>query len=179
MNLGMRAVVFGAALLWIGSAGAQSPASGKLEEGLNAYDEAIASKEPFHPGYKRALAAWEPLAQAGDLVAQYHVGLLYYFGAGGITIDQVKGIQLIKGAAQAGYPTAQAFMGLMSENGDGMFTKRGEPEALGWYLRAADGGQCAGVKRMVKAYENGELGLVKNPEIAKELTERLERCTRR
>ena len=155
------------------------PQSGTFEEGMAAYDEAVASQEPFHPGFKQALAILEPLSEQGNLPARYHVGILYYLGAGGITIDQVQGITFIKEAADAGYPTAQAFMGLLAENGDGMFVRRGEPYALGWYLRAADGGQCAAMKRIIAAYEKGELGLSQNPEEAEPFRERLEDCTRR
>lgn len=153
--------------------------AGTYEAGMQAYDEAVASKELFHPGYKQALAIWEPLSDSGHLGARYHVGILYYFGAGGVTIDQVKGFSLIRRAAEDGYPTAQAFLGLLSENGDGMFQKRGEDEALKWYSLAADAGQCAGLKRMAQAYQAGELGVAKDPAKASALQARLPGCQRR
>ena len=158
----------------------KSPSSANAyAAGLEAYDSAVASKELFHPGYKQALAIWEPLVGSGHLGARYHVGILYYFGAGGVTIDQVKGFGMIRRAAEDGYPTAQAFLGLLSENGDGMFQKRGTDEALKWYSLAAEAGQCAGLKRMAKAYDDGELGVTKDAAKATALRARLPDCQKR
>jgi TPR repeat protein len=154
-------------------------ASAQFEAGLKHYDAASASKEPFHEGYKKALEIWKPVAEEGHPAARYHVGMLYYLGAGGITVDQVLGFAMIRRVAEEGYPTAQAFLGFLSENGDGLFQNKGDERVVNWYGKAAEGGHCYAIKRMAKAYGNGELGLAKDPAKVEELKSRLPTCVKR
>lgn len=176
----MRIFVNSTALLALAIAfGPAAAQTGSFEDGLSAYEAAVASQDESHQGFKRAFEIWEPLAEQGHPGAAYHVGLYYYLGAGGLVFDQPRGINFVQQAAADGYATAQAFLGLMSEKGDGIAVRRSQEDSLMWYLRAALGGQCAGVKRIAIAYENGELGLAADADRAAHWQERVEGCIRR
>jgi uncharacterized protein len=69
--------------------------------------------------YARAFTEFEPLANAGDPVAQYYLAKLYLEGRGpadGVT----RGVDFMTKAANGGYPEAQAQLGLMYAMGMGV-----------------------------------------------------------
>lgn len=69
--------------------------------------------------YPRAFSEFEPLASAGDPVAQYYLAKLYLEGRG--PADGVAhGVDLMTKAANGGYPEAQAQLGLMYAMGMGV-----------------------------------------------------------
>lgn len=69
--------------------------------------------------YARAFAEFEPLAKAGDPVAQYYLAKLYLEGRG--PADGVaRGVDFMTKAANGGYPEAQAQLGLMYAMGMGV-----------------------------------------------------------
>ena len=191
-------------LLWCGGAGAGDDDSTVLEEyrrahvlpeveiapvapkvheahlaALAVYDEAVASKDPKHPGYKRAREAWEPLAAAGDPASTYHLGMLHLFGLGEAGFDQLDAVLKIGMAAKHRYPPAQTFMGLLAERGDGSVVAADEKLALDWYTHGALGGHCAAVRRLVRAYEQAELGVAADAGKADEWRARLDGCRKR
>ena len=201
---GWASVVMVGSFLWCGAAGAGDDESTVLEEyrranvlpaeeiapaapevreahlaALAVFDEAVASKDPKHPGYKKARETWEPLAAAGDPASTYHFGMLRLFGLGGASFDQVEAILLIQKAAEHRYPPAQTFMGLMAERGDGLLVAGHEELALDWYTHGALGGHCAAVRRLVQAYEQAELGVVADAGKADEWRARLDGCRKR
>ena len=77
-------------------------AAGTFEEALVAYDEAIASREVDHEGYATAYAIWKDLAADDHDGAQYHLGMLHWFGLGGADQDQSRALILIQASARAG-----------------------------------------------------------------------------
>lgn len=197
-------VAVAASVLWCGVAGAADGESTVLEEyrqahvlpeaeiapvapevreahlaALAAYDEAVDSKDPKHPGYKRAREAWEPLAAAGDPASTYHLGMLHLFGLGEAAFDQMDAILKIGMAAKHRYPPAQTFMGLLAERGDGSLVAADGKLALDWYTHGALGGHCAAVRRLVRAYEQAELGATKDAAKADEWRARLDGCRKR
>jgi TPR repeat protein len=105
-----------------------------------AYDEAAASGNQKHPGYDEAFEIWEQMAADGD--ARQQVAM-----------------QHVRAGAEGGYPVAQSFMGWVVETGDGTMAVTGDEAALGWWRKGAQGGHCTAVRRMSRAYRNGELGL--------------------
>ena len=143
------------------------------------YDEAVASGDPKHPGYARARKAWEPLAAAGDPASSYHLAMLHLFGLGGAAFDQLAAVRLIEGAAEHRYPPAQTFMGLLAERGDGTMVAADEGLALEWYTHGAQGGHCAAVRRVVRAWREGELGVTPDAGKAREWSVRLDGCRKR
>jgi uncharacterized protein len=93
----------------------------------------------FNAGkYARALAAWGPLAAAGDARAQESLGYMYYSGRG-VERDMRRAAQYFYLAADQGDPTAQLFLALMHFSSDGV--PRSAPLAMMWSELAMDGGQ--------------------------------------
>lgn len=146
---------------------------------LAVYDEAVASKDPKHPGFKQAREAWEPLAAGGDPASTYHLGMLHLFGLGEAAFDQLNAVLKIQMAAEHRYPPAQTFMGLLAEQGDGSVVAADAKLALDWYTRGALGGHCAAVRRLVQAYEQAELGVAADAGKADEWRARLDGCRKR
>ena len=146
---------------------------------LAVYDEAVASKDPKHPGFKRAREAWEPLAAGGDPAATYHLGMLHLFGLGGASFDQLEAVLMIERAAEHRHPAAQTFMGLLAEQGDGLVVAAGQELAIEWYTHGALGGHCAAVRRLVRAYEQAELGVAADAGKADEWRAQLDGCRKR
>ena len=165
------AIVLGA-ILWLGaslsnpSAATDSNTEHKFKAGLAAIKEANASKDPKHPGYAEAYALLTQLSEGRHAGAQYHVGVLHMYGLGGARFDQIAGFEMIREAAEGGYPQAQSYLGVLAERGDGSFKRKDEAEALAWYRKAAEGGHCYAHRRLAKAFKAGELGLDANPEQA-------------
>ena len=146
---------------------------------LAVYDEAVVSKDPKHSGYEKARKAWEPLAAGGDPASTYHLGILRLFGLGGAPFDQREAVLMIEKAAEHRYPAAQTFMGLLAERGDGSMVTVDEALALQWYTHGALGGHCAAVRRLVRAYEQAELGVAADAGKADEWRARLDGCRKR
>ncbi len=147
--------------------------------GLAAFDEANAAGDPQHPGYAKARERWEPLARTGDARAEYHMGVLHLYGLGGAEPNPNRAIDMIRDAAEKGYPQAQSFLGLMSERGTGFYARKDDGEALRWYRKAAEQGHCVSVRRLARALEKGELGLEPDPGEAARWREREATCHRR
>ena len=146
---------------------------------LAAYDEAVTSKDPEHPGFGQARKAWEPLAAAGDPASAYHLAMLHMFGLGGARFDQLEAVRLIETAAKHRHPPAQTFMGLLAERGEGMMVAADEKLALAWYVHGASGGHCGAVRRLVRAFERAELGVAADAGEAEAWRARLEGCRKR
>ena len=105
--------------------------------------------------------------------------MLHMFGLGGADFDQVAGLQLIETAAEHRYAPAQTFMGLLAERGDGTMVTVDEGLAFEWYTHGARGGHCAAVRRLVRAFEEGELGVAPDAGKADEWRSRLDGCRKR
>jgi TPR repeat protein len=161
-------------LLTLGLSG--NAVAATFDDAQRAYTEANASKDSKHPGYATAHKIWSMLAAQGDNPSVYHLGVFHLYGLGGAAFDQIQGFKLIRQAAEGGYPKAQAYVGLMYENGQGMFTTRDVGQAAKWYAKASQSGHCYSVRRMAKALENGELTLSADPDAAKDLRTRYESC---
>ena len=160
-----------------------APASAEVREAhrvaLATYDEAVASQDPKHPGFMRAREAWEPLAAGGDPASTYHLGMLHMFGLGGADFDQLEAVRMIETAAENRFPPAQTFMGLLAEQGEGIMVAADEKLALEWYTHGALGGHCAAVRRMVRAFEQAELGVAADAAKVDEWRARLDGCRKR
>jgi len=155
------------------------PDGDSYEDSLVAYDQARESKIGEHPGYAFAGDIWERMALDGHPPSQYHLGLLHYFGNGSREFNHNKTGELIRQSAASGYPLAHAFMALQNENGDGaLFLKSDETALENWQL-AASGGHCGSIKRLKKAYADGELGLSVDTARVAELEAQEPNCTAR
>ena len=151
----------------------------RFAEAHAAFDEAKNTRDPNHEAFKRAFDIWNELKSAGDKRANYHVGMMYMFGLGGVEMNQQMGVQNVRIAANADYPVAQSFMGFLIESGDGTFVVMGDQHAFSWWEKGAMGNHCAGVRRMIKAYTNGELGVSVDADKSAQWKAKLGTCSKR
>lgn len=87
--------------------------------------------------YEQARELCENGAENGNVVAQYNLGLITFYGAG--VKQDVKGaIRWIRKSAEQGYPTAQKEMGYFYLQGNGVY--QSDSEAASWFLEAAQQG---------------------------------------
>ena len=73
-------------------------------------------------------------ANAGDAVAQYHLGWMYYFGEG-VPQDYAEAVKWFRLAADQGYTVAQENLGFMYRDGQGV--PQDDVETYAWFSVAA------------------------------------------
>ena len=111
-----------------------SPVWAGLNEGAAAYKRG---------NYSTALREFRPLAQQGDAVAQYILGVMYQFGRG-VPRDYAQAVKWYRKAAQQGDAGAQHNLGVSYDNGRGVL--RDDARALMWFSLAASQGHTNGTK---------------------------------
>ena len=85
-----------------------------------AFADYVKGGEAYKSGdYVTALKEWEPLAEQGDAVAQYGLGLMYYKGQG-VTQDYKLALKWTRLVAEQGHAMAQLVLGVMYQKGDGV-----------------------------------------------------------
>ena len=173
----MRALWY-ALLLGLAVAPAVSAAE-TFEEAMVIYDAAAASGKEDHPGYAKARKTFVELASRGHAGAKYHLGLLYYFGIGGVVWEPWKARDLIRAAADDSYGVAQSWLGFNYERGDTDVYMNDPKLARQWWERGAASSHCTAIRRMAQAYAMGELGVKKDDARADELKARLPTCRKR
>lgn len=89
--------------------------------------------------YQAAYEEWLPLAELGDIEAQYNLGVLYDEGAG-VPQDYVMAASWYRKAAEQGFVDAQTNLGLMLYHGLGI--SRDHAQAADWFRRAAAQGDA-------------------------------------
>ena len=99
-----------------------------------------------------ALEEWRPLAEAGDSLAQYSLGLMYKSGQG-VPQDDKKAFKWYKLAAEQGFIDAQNNLGFMYSNGQGV--PQDYAEAVKWYRLAADQGDAGAQSNLGVMYYHG------------------------
>jgi TPR repeat protein len=81
-----------------------------FDEGVEAYAQA---------DYAKAMAEFKPLAEQGDVRAQYFMGFLYRYGYG-VKVDHKEAGKWFRLAADQGDARALYYLGKMYENGEGV-----------------------------------------------------------
>ena len=89
--------------------------------------------------FATALKEWKPLAEAGDAVAQFNLGVMYDIGDG-VPQDYAEAVKWYRLAAEQGYVAAQYNLGTMYDNGKGV--PQDYAEAVKWYRLAAEQGDA-------------------------------------
>jgi hypothetical protein len=84
--------------------------------------------------YAQAYCIWKPLADKGDVHAQYSLGWMYHNGYG-LSIDDEQAMQWWRKAADQKDADAQFALGTLYISGDG--TERDIEKAVQWFLTAA------------------------------------------
>jgi uncharacterized protein len=98
---------------------------------------------------ERALAAARLRANAGDVVAQFSLGSMLYYG----TSDTAQAVDWFRKASAQQYAPAEFQMGLLYDFGFGV--GQDEAAALFWYRRAAEHGSAAGQRTVGDFYRHG------------------------
>ncbi len=87
--------------------------------------------------YRAAYEEWLPLAELGDVEAQYNLGVLHDEGAG-IEQDYTTAATWYRKAAERGFVDAQTNLGIMYYHGQGVALDH--TEAAHWFRQAAQQG---------------------------------------
>ena len=119
------------------------PASVRFKEGMAAIERG---------DYAAALRMLRPLAEQGDVTAQYNLGVMYRKGAG-VRQDDAEAAKWYRRAAEHGYARAQTSLGFMFQIGKGV--PLDHAEAVKWYKRAAERGYAGAQWRLGFMYRNG------------------------
>jgi len=123
--------------------------SADLQKGLAAFNEG---------DYETSLAECQPLAEAGNVGAQFCVGRLYANGFG-VAMDDAQAIKWYTLAADAGHAEAQFNLGVMYANGWGV--DMNWEESARFYLLAAEQGFVPSQKALAYALGHG-MGVTKD-----------------
>ena len=109
--------------------------------------------EAFRNGdYAKALKLWKPLAESGDAIAQYNLGVMYDNGEG-VLQDDKEAVKWYRKAAEQGLAQAQFNLGLMYRNCYGLL--QDYKEAVKWYRKAAQQGDSDAQFNLGNMYANG------------------------
>lgn len=93
-----------------------------------------AGKEAFNRGdYETALKEWQPLAEAGNSIAQQNIGFMYYHGFG-VAKNSRTALQWFRRAAEKGEGESQMMLGVIYGNGEGVEVDL--TESLTWFTIA-------------------------------------------
>ena len=103
--------------------------------------------------YATALREWRPLAEQGDALAQYNLGVLHRKGRG-VPQDDVQARQWYAKAAAQGQAKAQFNLGTLYFNGEGV--PKDYQQALRWFRLAADQGEALAQTKIAIMYDDGQ-----------------------
>ena len=103
--------------------------------------------------YAAAMLLFKPLADRGDAVAQYRVGLMYFHGEG-VSQDYGEALKWFRKAADQGNAVAQFNLGVMYRNGQGV--AQNYAESFQWYRSAADQGNLEAQMAVASMYHAGQ-----------------------
>ncbi len=103
--------------------------------------------------YARAILEFRRLAEKGDALAQFNLGLLYELGLGA-EADAGEAIRWYRRAAEQGVPAAQNNLGAIFKTGRGVAPD--DAQAFAWYRRAAEQGFTEAQYNLAVLYDTGQ-----------------------
>jgi len=113
-----------------------------------------AGADAYHRGdYATALRESQPLAEQGNALAQYQLGLLYDNGQG-VRKDDTQARQWYEKSAEQGYAEAQVNLGILYDYGRGV--QQDFKKAVYWYRLSAKQGNHLAQRRLGLMYERGD-----------------------
>lgn len=118
----------------------------------NAQDYVTAFNAHLRGDYALAEREFRPLAEHGNVLAQYKLGLMYNNGEG-VPKDFHEAVNWFYRAASLGYAPAQSSLGVKFEKGQGI--ERDYGEAVEWYRRGAEQGYATAQYRLGRMYALG------------------------
>ena len=131
-----------------------------LALGLGAAARAAEDGGDFYDGqdayraddYDRAFETWKPLAERGNLRAQYWLAQLFYFGQG-VEKDDKVAARWYEIAARRGHLVAMFKLANLYARGDGVAYS--ENKVIRWYTEAANRGHLKSALRLASYYARG------------------------
>ena len=120
------------------------PARADFNDGWQAYQKG---------DYITAFREWYPLAEAGDAVAQFNIGLMYRKGRG-VDRDDAEAARWYRKSADQGDQDAQFNLAYLYDEGIGV--PLDDAEAVRWYRRSAEQGNVDAQFNLAYMYEDGE-----------------------
>jgi len=115
-----------------------------FDDGKAAYDRG---------DYAKAYKEFKPLAEQGDIVAQFYLGVMYDFGRG-VSQDYIQAMKWYRKAAEQGDYEAQFELGLAYADGNSV--PQDYAEAVKWYRKAAEQGFPPAQRELGGLYANGQ-----------------------
>ena len=110
--------------------------------------------DAFNAGdHATALTEFTSLAEAGDVDAQYNLGVMYHNGIG-VPQDNAQAVKWWRLAAEAGLADAQYNLGVMYHNGIGV--PQDNAQAVKWWRLAAEAGHADAQYNLGGIYFNDE-----------------------
>jgi uncharacterized protein len=103
--------------------------------------------------YATALREWQPLAEQGQALAQYNLGLLYANGQG-VSKDDAQAQQWYEKAAAQGHADAQVNLGILYDYGRGV--EQDYKKAVYWYRLSAKQGNELAQRQLGLMFERGD-----------------------
>jgi TPR repeat protein len=107
------------------------------------------SAQPPDKDVEQALEAVRISARSGDVVAQFSLGALLYYGSA----DTSQAIEWFRKAAAQSFAPAELQMGQLYDFGFGV--RQDDAKALVWYRKAAEHGSAAGLRAVGDCYRKG------------------------
>lgn len=121
-----------------------APAWADFKAGADAYQRG---------DYATALREWQPLAEQGQALAQYNLGLLYAKGQG-VSKDDAQAQQWYEKAAAQGHADAQVNLGILYDYGRGV--AQDYKKAVYWYRLSAKQGNELAQRQLGLMFERGD-----------------------
>jgi uncharacterized protein len=121
-----------------------APARADFKAGVDAYQRG---------DYATALREWQPLAEQGQALAQYNLGLLYANGQG-VSKDDAQAQQWYEKAAAQGHADAQVNLGILYDYGRGV--AQDYKKAVYWYRLSAKQGNELAQRQLGLMFERGD-----------------------
>lgn len=121
-----------------------APAFASFDAGLAAYQAG---------NYAQALEQWRPLAEQGDAKAQYHLGLMYFYGKG-LPQDFLRATDWYRKAAEQGESNAQYELGMAYAKDLGV--DRDYVKAISWCRLAAEKKHAKALSFLGSTYSHGK-----------------------
>ena len=100
-----------------------------------------------------AVEIWTPLAEGGDVAAQYNLGVMHYRGTG-VPADPEQAAAWFGRAAEQGHSRASFNLAFMFDRGQGVAEDKAI--ALEWYKKAAEAGDVRAKGFLGFKYQNGD-----------------------
>jgi len=122
-----------------------------LADGWSAQSIATALDDYRQGDFTRAVEIFKALANHGDTVSQYYLGLMYANGQG-IEKDEAQAVQWYEKSARQGYAKAQNNLGEMYYHGRGV--ARDYEQARSWYRKAAGQGLAIAQRNLGESYRS-------------------------